>query len=157
MKLPPGSVWRPSTLVLLLLASRSSAPAAGTASPCGGRERGIRARRAGRGLQGRARSCMQMSGREVSGSWKREQTEWPPRLPLRAPRSAGAPAARRSAGASAASSTLGGTGLCTVWVRKAGLTPAREGGRGLSIGTDPAAAAVILRNRAEEGRRPFPI
>ncbi|XP_061440125.1 ligand-dependent nuclear receptor corepressor-like protein isoform X3 [Rhineura floridana] len=56
-----------------------------------------------------------MSGREVRGRWKREQREWPPRLPLLAPRSAGAPAARRNVGESAANSTPGGTGSCTVW------------------------------------------
>lgn len=63
-----------------------------------------------------------MSGREVRGRWKREQTEWPPRLPLLLPPppppSAGAPAARRSAGESAENSTPGGTGSCTVWVRE---------------------------------------
>lgn len=59
-----------------------------------------------------------MSGREVRGRWKREQTEWPPRLPLLLPPppSAGAPAARRSVEESAVNSTPGGTGSCTVWV-----------------------------------------
>lgn len=140
MKLPPGSSW-------LRLALLGADPASGTlSSPAQNHQPQQQCTpppedecaRTGRGVACRgARSGMQMSGREVSGSWKKEQTEWPPRLQLRAPRSAGAPDARRSAGASAASSTPGGTGSCTVWVRKAGLTPAREGGRGLSIRTDP--------------------
>lgn len=97
-----------------------------------------------------------MSGREVRGRWKREQKEWPPRLPLLLPPppSAGAPAARRSAGESAENSTRGGTGSCTVWVREgAAACPGCSGG---DRGAGDGAASGVREGSGQRGGRGSP-